>query len=134
MKKYHLEDFGLIYIVCKKQVSVTRKWYERKLGTRVKKTSLGETLAESHAYSPIRDSGETLGEREKSHQESCRESHQSLTETLDETSCETFGETFSARQASPHSLGSDYMHGSAESSFRDSFFYAVMDKSITKEE
>ena len=56
MKKYHLEDFGLIYIVCKKQVSVIRKWYERKLGTRVKKTSLGETLAEI-----VRS--ETLGRR-----------------------------------------------------------------------
>ena len=41
-----------------------------------KKTSLGESLAESHAYKPSRDSGETLGEREKSCQESCRESHQ----------------------------------------------------------
>ena len=39
---------------------------------RVKKTSLGESLAKSHAYNPIRDCGETLGEREKS----CRESHQ----------------------------------------------------------
>ena len=29
-------------------------------------TSLGESLAESHAYNPIRDSGETLGEREVS--------------------------------------------------------------------
>ena len=30
-----------------------------------KKTSLEESLVESHAYIPIRDSGETLGEREK---------------------------------------------------------------------
>ena len=30
-----------------------------------KKTSLGESLAKSYAYNPIRDSGETLGEREK---------------------------------------------------------------------
>ena len=41
---------------------------------RNKKTSLGESLAESHAYNPIRDSGERLGEREKSRQESCLES------------------------------------------------------------
>ena len=39
-----------------------------------KKTSLGESLAESHAYNPIGDSGETLGEREKSRQESHQES------------------------------------------------------------
>ena len=41
-----------------------------------KKMNLGESPAESHAYNPIRDSGETLGEREKSRQESCRESYQ----------------------------------------------------------
>ena len=35
-----------------------------------KKTSLGESLAESYAYNLIRESGETLGEREKSRQES----------------------------------------------------------------
>ena len=39
-----------------------------------KKTSLGESLAESHVYNPIRDSGETLGEREKSRQKSHWES------------------------------------------------------------
>ena len=39
-----------------------------------KKTSLGERLAQSHAYNPIRDSGETRGEREKSRQKSYRES------------------------------------------------------------
>ena len=61
---------------------------------RVKKTSLGESLAKGHAYNPIRDSGETLGEREKSRQESCRESHQeSIAETLSKTLGETFGET-----------------------------------------
>ena len=31
-----------------------------------KKMSLGENLAESHAYDLIRDSGETLGDSEKS--------------------------------------------------------------------
>ena len=41
-----------------------------------KKTSLGESLTKSRAYNPIRDSGETFGEREKSCQESCRDSHQ----------------------------------------------------------
>ena len=30
--------------------------------------------------------------------------------------------TFRARQASPQSLGSDYMHGSPQDSLRDSFF------------
>ena len=39
-----------------------------------KKTSLGESLAESHSYNPIRDSGETLDEHEKSRQKSHRES------------------------------------------------------------
>ena len=67
-------------------------------GPRVKKTSLGESLEESHAYNPIRDPGETLGEREKSRQE--------------------------FRQASPQSLESDYMHGSLQDSPRDSFFHA----------
>ena len=41
-----------------------------------KKTSLGETFAKSRACKPIRESGETLGEREKSRQESWRESNQ----------------------------------------------------------
>ena len=64
---------------------------------RVKKR-YSESLAESFAYNPIRDSGETLAEREKSRQESCGESHQeSLAETLSESLCETFGETFRAR-------------------------------------
>ena len=40
-----------------------------------KKTSLRESLAESYAYNPIRDSGKTLGEREKSRQESRQKSH-----------------------------------------------------------
>ena len=44
------------------------------LETRVK-TSLGESLANRRAYNPIRDSGETLGKREKSRQVSFRESH-----------------------------------------------------------
>ena len=39
-----------------------------------KKTSLRESLAKSRAYNPIRDFGETLGEREKSRQESSRDS------------------------------------------------------------
>ena len=56
--------------------------------------SLGEGLAKSRAYNPIRYSGETLGK------------------------------TFRARQASLQSLGSDYMHGSPQDSLRDSFFYA----------
>ena len=59
-----------------------------------KKTSLGESLVESHAYNPIRDSGETLGEREK------------------------------FRQASAQNLGSDYMYDSPQDSLRNSFFYA----------
>ena len=41
-----------------------------------KQTSLGESLAKSRAYNLIRDSRETLGEREKSRQVPCRESHQ----------------------------------------------------------
>ena len=39
-----------------------------------RKKVLGENLAESHAYNPIRDSGQTLGEREKSSRESHQES------------------------------------------------------------
>ena len=54
--------------------------------------SLRESLAESHAYNPIRDSEETLGE------------------------------TFHSRQASPQSLGSDYMRRCPQDSRRDSFF------------
>ena len=48
----------------------------------------------------------------------------SLAETLGETFGETLGETFRARQTSPHSLGSDYMHGSPQDFLLDSFFYA----------
>ena len=40
---------------------------------------------------------------------------------------EILGETFRVRQASPESLGSDYMHGSLQDSLRDSFFYAGRD-------
>ena len=40
-----------------------------------KKTSHGESLAESHACNPIRDSGETLSECKKSRQESQKKSH-----------------------------------------------------------
>ena len=63
-----------------------------------------QSLAKSHVYNPIRDSGETLAE--------------SLGETL--------GESFRARQASPQSLGSDYMHGSPELSSRIVFFALVV--------
>ena len=48
----------------------------------------------------------------------------SLAETLGKTSGETLGETFRACQASPQSLGSDYMQGSPQDSLRDSFFHA----------
>ena len=47
-----------------------------------------------------------------------------LSETIGETFGETLGKTFHPLQASPQSLGSDYMHGSPQDSFRDSFFYA----------
>ena len=46
-----------------------------------------------------------------------------LSETLGETFGGTLDETFRARQASPQSLGLDYMHGSPQDSLRDSFFY-----------
>ena len=36
---------------------------------------------------------------------------------------ESLGKTFRARQASPQSLGSDYMHSSPQDSLRNSFFY-----------
>ena len=45
-------------------------------------------------------------------------------ETLGETFGETLGDTFRTRQASPQSLGSDYMQSSPQDSLRDSFFYA----------
>ena len=48
----------------------------------------------------------------------------SLTMSLAETLSATFGETFHARQVSPQSHGSDYIHGSPQDSLRDSFFYA----------
>ena len=46
-----------------------------------KKTSLEQSLAESHAYNPIRDSGETLGERESL----AKSLAKSLTESLGES-------------------------------------------------
>ena len=39
-----------------------------------------------------------------------------------ESQAETLDETFRARQASPQSLGSNYMHGSPQDSLRDLFF------------
>ena len=61
-------------------------------------------LGESLAYNPIRDSGETLGERQKSRQES--------------------------RQVTLQSLESDYMHGSPQDSLRDSFFTRVVELNL----
>ena len=55
------------------------KWWEAAAVTGAldprKRTSLRESLAESHAYHPIRDSGETLGERETSRQEFRQKPH-----------------------------------------------------------
>ena len=102
------------------------RWNERPR----KKTNLGESLAVSHAYNPIRDSGETLVQESrqslaKSLAKSLTESlGESLGQTLGETLGKTLGETSRARQASPQSLGSDYMHGSPQDSLRDSFFHA----------
>ena len=83
-----------------------------------KKTSLGKSFGKSRAYNPIPDSGETSAKR-------LAKSLKSLAETLSETLGETFGETldetFRARQVSPQSLGSDYIHGSPQDSLRDSF-------------
>ena len=57
--------------------------------------------------------------------------NKSLAETLSKTIRETFdqtlGETFRAREASPQSLGSDYMLVSPQDSLRDSFFHAGCD-------
>ena len=44
--------------------------------------------------------------------------------SLSKSLAEILGETFRARQASPQSIGSDYMHDSPQDSLRDSFFYA----------
>ena len=77
-------------------------------------TSLGESPAESHAYNPIRDSGLASAKSlAKSLAESLTNSlAETVSETLGENFGETLGETFRTRQASPQSLGSDYMHGS----------------------
>ena len=40
---------------------------------------------------------------------------------------ETLGEREKSRQASPQSLGSDYIHGSPQDSLRDTFFHAGTD-------
>ena len=55
----------------------------------------------------------------------CLASAKSLTQNLAETLGETFGETSRAHQASPQSLGSDYMHGSPQDSLRNPFFTRV---------
>ena len=71
--------------------------------------SLANSLTKSLAETLSETLGETFGE--------------TLYEILGETFGETLGETLHARQASPQSLGSDYMHGSPQDSLRNSFFY-----------
>ena len=66
---------------------------------------------------------ETLGRRLASAKSLAKSLVEALSETLGETFGEILGETFRARQASPQSLRSDYMHGSPQDSLRDSFFY-----------
>ena len=51
-------------------------------------------------------------------------SGKSLAKCLAKSLGESLGKTFRARQASPQSLGSDYMHSSPQDSLRDSFFHA----------
>ena len=63
---------------------------------------------------------ETLGRRLVTPKSLANSRAESLTKSL----AETLGETFRARQASPQSLGSDYMHGSSQDALRDPFFYA----------
>ena len=81
---------------------------------------------------------ETLGRRLASAKSLAKSLAESLTKNLAETLGETFGETlsetlaetFRARQASPQSLGSDYMHGSRQDSLRDSFFTRVENSAL----
>ena len=68
-----------------------------------KKSSLGRSLAESHAYNPIRYSRTRLASA-KSLAKSLAET---LSKTLGENLGETLGKTFRVRQSSPQSLGSD---------------------------
>ena len=65
-----------------------------------------------------------LGKREKSRQESHQESSRDSLWDSRWNFGETLCETFRALQASPQSLGSDYMHGSPQDSLRNSCFYA----------
>ena len=66
-----------------------------------KKTSLGENLVESHAYNPIRDSGED--------------------------STWLLARLFALSKHFTESLGSDYMHDFLQDSLRDLFFFYVGD-------
>ena len=59
---FQIERFRIFYHFLKQSIIAPRE-----------NISLGEILAARHAYNPIQDSGETLGEREKSRQKSHRE-------------------------------------------------------------
>ena len=84
------------------------------LGRRLASTkSLAKSLTESLTKSPAASLTKSLAESLT----------KNLAETLGETFSEILGETFRARQASPQSLGSDYMYGFPQDSLRDSFFY-----------
>ena len=91
---------------------------------RRKKTSLRESLAESHAYNPIWDSGETIGEREKSRQKSCRESLQDSQWNFWRDSRRDFSRSPSV---SPESRIGLYAWLSARLSFRLVFLRGVLD-------
>ena len=68
-----------------------------------KKTSLWECLAKNRAYNPIRESGATLGEREKSRQESCRESHyESSRDSLRDSRWDFWRDFSRSPSVSPH--------------------------------
>ena len=110
MSGAHSETFGIVHIfvdlVCCWFMTFIRTTHVKRVSERVLRKAMH--IIRSETLGRLLASAKSLAK--------------SLAESLTETFFGTLGETFRARQASPQSLGSDYMHGSPQDSLRDSFF------------
>ena len=89
-----------------------------------KKTSLGESLAKSHAYNPIRDSrGDARRARKVSPRVSPKVSPRVSARLLARLSAKLLARLFALAKRLAESFGLDYMHDSWQNSVRDSFLY-----------
>ena len=118
---------------CKVSCTPKKNGSSNKIVSRVKKTSLGESLAGSHAYNLIRDSRRDTWRDflvrkvspTVSPKVSPRVSARLSTRLLASLSARLLARLFALKSLAKglaESLGSDYMHDSRRDSLRDSFF------------